>query len=175
MLTAIKINLQSSERFKDRVPGGHHAENIRIVEDALQQVRRLALALRPSMLDDLGLAPALRWMAEQSATRNGFTTQFHIARLPDRLAPDIEVACFRIVQEALTNIVRYAQTTLVASDDGAAGLLEMRKCGARTVAQDEESCVVYGMPKEAVKRGAVEKTLPLSAIGREIMLQLSRC
>lgn len=113
LLTAIKINLQSSERFKDRVPGEHHAENIRIVEDALQQVRRLALALRPSMLDDLGLAPALRWMAEQSATRNGFTTQFHIARLPDRLAPDIEVACFRIVQEALTNIARYAQARQV--------------------------------------------------------------
>ena len=113
LLTAIKINLQSSERFKDQVPGEHNAENIRIVEDALQQVRRLALALRPSMLDDLGLLPALRWMAEQSATRNGFAVTFYIDRLPDRLAPDIEVACFRIVQEALTNIARYAQAKLV--------------------------------------------------------------
>lgn len=113
LLTAIKINLQSSERFKDRVPSEHQAENIRIVEDALQQVRRLALALRPSMLDDLGLVPALRWMTEQSAMRNDFTAQFYIARLPDRLAADIEVACFRIVQEALTNIARYARAKLV--------------------------------------------------------------
>jgi two-component system chemotaxis response regulator CheB len=49
----------------------------------------------------------------------------------------------------------------------------MRQAGARTVAQDEESCVVYGMPKEAVKRGGVEKTVPLTAIGREIMQQLA--
>jgi two-component system chemotaxis response regulator CheB len=59
-------------------------------------------------------------------------------------------------------------------DDGAAGLLEMRKAGARTVAQDEQSCVVYGMPKEAVKRGAVEKTVPLNAIDKEILQQLAR-
>ena len=58
-------------------------------------------------------------------------------------------------------------------DDGAAGLLEMRHAGARTVGQDEASCVVYGMPKEAVKRGAVEKTVPLGLIAREIMAQSS--
>ena len=53
-------------------------------------------------------------------------------------------------------------------DDGAAGLLEMRRAGARTLAQNEETCVVYGMPKEAVKRGAVEKTIPLEGVAAEI-------
>jgi two-component system chemotaxis response regulator CheB len=48
----------------------------------------------------------------------------------------------------------------------------MRKAGARTVAQDEDSCVVYGMPKEAVKRGAVERTVALKAMDREILQQL---
>jgi two-component system chemotaxis response regulator CheB len=48
----------------------------------------------------------------------------------------------------------------------------MRKAGAQTVAQDEESCVVFGMPKEAIKRGGVVKTVTLTAIAREIMLQL---
>ena len=56
-------------------------------------------------------------------------------------------------------------------DDGAAGLLEMRNAGARTIAQDEETCVVYGMPKEAVKCGAVERSVPLSSIGREILFE----
>ena len=42
----------------------------------------------------------------------------------------------------------------------------------RTLAQDEESCVVFGMPKEAIKRGGVEKTIALNAIGREIMQQM---
>ena len=107
-LTAIKINLQLGERFKERAPGDLYQENIRIVEDALQQVRTLATALRPSMLDDLGLAPALKWMAEQSASRGGFEVQFHHERSLERLAPEIETACFRIVQEALTNISRHA-------------------------------------------------------------------
>jgi two-component system chemotaxis response regulator CheB len=58
-------------------------------------------------------------------------------------------------------------------DDGAAGLLEMRQAGAQTAAQDEESCVVFGMPKEALKRGGAQKTLALSAIARELMQQLA--
>jgi two-component system, chemotaxis family, protein-glutamate methylesterase/glutaminase len=56
-------------------------------------------------------------------------------------------------------------------NDGAAGLLEMRQVGARTVAQDEATCVVYGMPKEAVKCGAVEKSMPLDEISREIAFE----
>jgi two-component system chemotaxis response regulator CheB len=57
-------------------------------------------------------------------------------------------------------------------DDGATGLLEMRKAGASTLAQDEQTSVVYGMPKEAVKRGAVEKIAPLGAIAQEILQYL---
>jgi two-component system chemotaxis response regulator CheB len=49
-------------------------------------------------------------------------------------------------------------------DDGARGLLEMREAGARTFAQDEESCVVFGMPKEAIKRNAVDYIVGLDRI-----------
>jgi two-component system chemotaxis response regulator CheB len=48
--------------------------------------------------------------------------------------------------------------------DGAAGLLEMKNAGAETVAQNEETCVVFGMPKEAIKLGAATKVLPLELI-----------
>jgi signal transduction histidine kinase len=112
-LTAIKINLQSAELFKDQNPAELNAENIRIVEDAIQQIRRISLALRPSMLDDLGLVPAIRWLAEQTAVRAGFVVHFDIDRQLERLLPEIETACFRIVQEALTNIVKYANATEV--------------------------------------------------------------
>jgi signal transduction histidine kinase len=112
-LTAIKINLQLGERLKDKPLEELNRENIRIVEDALQQVRRLATTLRPSMLDDLGLPAALQWITEQSANRSGFAVNFHHVRAQPRLAPDIETACFRIVQEALTNIARHAQATQV--------------------------------------------------------------
>lgn len=112
-LTAIKINLQSFGRFPNQSPADLLAENIRIVDDVLQQVRSLALALRPSVLDDLGLVPALRWISEQTAHRTGLTVAFETSVEPARLTPDIETACFRITQEALTNVVRYAQATHV--------------------------------------------------------------
>lgn len=54
-------------------------------------------------------------------------------------------------------------------DDGAKGMLEMKQAGAKTIAQDERTCVVYGMPAEAVKAGAVDKSLPLDAIAAEVL------
>ena len=91
--------------------------------------------------------------------------------LVNRHRPSVDVLFRSVAKCAGANALGVIMTGM--GDDGAAGLLEMRNVGARTVAQDEESCVVYGMPKEAVKRGAVEKLIPLSAIGREIMLQLA--
>ena len=90
--------------------------------------------------------------------------------LVNRHRPSVDVLFRSVAKCAGANALGVIMTGM--GDDGAAGLLEMRTAGARTVAQDEESCVVYGMPKEAVKRGGVEKTVPLQAISREIMAQL---
>jgi two-component system chemotaxis response regulator CheB len=54
-------------------------------------------------------------------------------------------------------------------DDGAKGMLEMKEAGARTIAQDERSCVVFGMPNEAIKRGAVDRVIPLENIAAEVL------
>jgi len=54
-------------------------------------------------------------------------------------------------------------------DDGANGMLEMKQAGAYTVAQDEASCVVFGMPQEAIKRGGVNLVIPLERIAREVL------
>ena len=54
-------------------------------------------------------------------------------------------------------------------DDGARGMLEMKQAGANTIAQDEASSVVFGMPKEAIKTGAVDKILPLQSIAGAIL------
>ena len=91
--------------------------------------------------------------------------------LVNRHRPSVDVLFRSVAKCAGANALGVIMTGM--GDDGAAGLLEMRQAGARTVGQDEASCVVYGMPKEAVKRGAVEHTVPLNAIGREIMQQLS--
>jgi PAS domain S-box-containing protein len=123
-LTAIKINLQSQQRHFSGEPSVLFAENIRIVEQALQHVRGLALALRPSMLDDLGLVSALRWLTDQTRQRHGMDIQLRVSDKLGRLGPDLETAVFRIVQEALTNIERHAaaskvEVTADIAEDGA--------------------------------------------------------
>jgi two-component system chemotaxis response regulator CheB len=84
-----------------------------------------------------------------------------------RHRPSVDVLFRSVANCAGANALGVIMTGM--GDDGAAGLLEMRKAGAHTLAQDEATCVVYGMPKEAVKLGAVERTVPLEAIGREIL------
>jgi len=54
-------------------------------------------------------------------------------------------------------------------DDGARGMLEMKQAGAYNLAQDEKSCVVFGMPNEAIKRDAVDKIVPLNSIAAEVL------
>jgi two-component system chemotaxis response regulator CheB len=92
--------------------------------------------------------------------------------LVNRHRPSVDVLFRSAAKAAGANALGIIMTGM--GDDGAAGLLEMRKAGAHTLAQDEQSCVVYGMPKEAVKRGAVEKSVALNAIDKEILQQLDR-
>ena len=112
-LTAVKINLMSPSSVEGREPTAMEAENIRIVEDALQQVRRIALALRPSMLDDLGLEAALNWLVQSATANRDLVVNLECRMASERIAPEIETACFRIVQESLTNIRRHAQAKQV--------------------------------------------------------------
>jgi PAS domain S-box-containing protein len=113
-LTAVKINLQAMQRLSHTsslaIP---LAESMDIIEQAIQQVRNLSLDLRPSMLDDLGLLATLRWYLDRQAKWAGFITQF-TADPPDMQLPsNLETVCFRLVQEALTNVMRHAQAQRV--------------------------------------------------------------
>jgi signal transduction histidine kinase len=75
------------------------------------QLRRLSRELRPTILDDLGLAPALEWLAQGVADRTGLAIT--VVAPFDRLSPGVETAVYRIVQEALTNVVRHARASKV--------------------------------------------------------------
>ena len=79
------------------------------------------------------------------------------------------------MQSMAKSVGRYGIGVMLSGmgSDGAAGMLAMRQAGARTIAQDEASCVVYGMPKEAFERGGVEQVLPLQKIAGEIIELLS--
>jgi two-component system chemotaxis response regulator CheB len=82
--------------------------------------------------------------------------------LVSRHRPSVDVLFRSVAQAAGPNAVGVIMTGMGA--DGALGLLEMRRAGAATIAQDETSCVVFGMPKEAIARGSVEEVLPLEQI-----------
>jgi len=81
--------------------------------------------------------------------------------------PSVDVLFTSVAKAAGPNAIGIILTGMGA--DGAKGLLEMKKAGAKTIAQDEASCVVFGMPKEAIKLGAVDKILPLQKIPEEVM------
>jgi signal transduction histidine kinase len=103
MLTAIRLTL-GTLAGKD-----HVAEAIGLVDEAIDEVRSLALALRPSSLDDFGLVAALRGYLQRQAQRTGIDLSLEVGPgLEQRLPPPIETACFRLVQEALTNVARHS-------------------------------------------------------------------
>ena len=87
----------------------------------------------------------------------------------NRHRPSVDVLFRSVAKSAGANALGVIMTGM--GDDGAAGLAEMRNAGARTLAQDEDSCVVFGMPKEAIRRGGVERSVPLQGIAAEIMKQ----
>lgn len=84
-----------------------------------------------------------------------------------RHRPSVDVLFRSAAQYAGPNALGIIMTGM--GDDGANGLLEMRRAGARTLAQSEESCIVFGMPKEAIERGAAERVVHLDRIQGEIM------
>jgi two-component system chemotaxis response regulator CheB len=97
--------------------------------------------------------------------------QYHVevvgGPLINRHRPSVDVLFRSVAKFAGKNAVGFILTGM--GDDGARGLLEMHETGAQTVAQDEKSCVVFGMPKEAIVLGAADKVMSLALIPAEIM------
>ena len=107
VLTAVKINLQTVGRKLDLQFRSDLTDAVASVDQAMERVRDLALDLRPAVLDDLGLPTALRWYAHRFARDTGIEVHFSAHGAP-RLEAALETACFRVAQEALTNVLRHA-------------------------------------------------------------------
>jgi two-component system sensor histidine kinase UhpB len=95
-------------------------ESLAVIDRVLEQVHDISLNLRPSILDDLGLEPALRWFTKRQAALVGLKARFHADPLEQRLDPIIETECFRVAQGALTVELRKeaGQLHLRVRDDG---------------------------------------------------------
>lgn len=114
-LTALKITLQMSLRMPPEQMKAALVNAQTRVGELLSQVREMSLDLRPAMLDDLGLLPALLWHFDRYKTQTDITVQFkHNGLEGRRFVSEMETAAYRIVQEALTNVARHAAVKEVA-------------------------------------------------------------
>lgn len=119
-LTAIGLGLRSVSTLMDRNPE-KAKQNLRKVEmlssNALDELQRLIANLRPAHLDDLGLAPALRWYVNEVRPHINFELKLRVNNESDRKLPDpVKIATYRIVQEAITNTLKHAQADNMVID-----------------------------------------------------------
>jgi signal transduction histidine kinase len=112
ILTALRVELGNLEKLRlgsDKEFREHLDDAKGLAAQSLQSVRNLAAGLRPSILDDLGLGPALEWQAREFSRRTGIPVEVQRDGLPPEL-PDRHRTClYRVVQEALTNCARHAE------------------------------------------------------------------
>jgi signal transduction histidine kinase len=115
VLTAIKLELAELERLVAGSPTGTAAARraAELTGRALQSIRATARGLRPAVLDDLGFVPALRTLAEEFAGRTGVAVDLQAAPLDRNPGPEVQVALYRVLQEALTNVARHAAAARV--------------------------------------------------------------
>jgi PAS domain S-box-containing protein len=116
-LTATKIRLQGllhsehDPRFDAQL-----AQCVELIDTSLAQLRSLTRGLRPPLLDELGLIAALRALTTQNGRMNGMTVHFGHNDVDRRLPEEIEIACYRVAQESLTNIIKHAHATEASVD-----------------------------------------------------------
>jgi signal transduction histidine kinase len=115
-LTALIIGLDTTSlalSVNSQDAGERLSATRSIAEGLLKEIKRIISDLRPSLLDDLGLVPAIAWYGEQRLKPLGIKFAFEGNALADRLPPSMETVLFRIVQEAITNIIRHANASSV--------------------------------------------------------------
>jgi signal transduction histidine kinase len=116
MLTALRLELGNLVELRE-APGPGFAERLaetkELAEKAMRLVRDLAMGIRPAMLDDLGLAPALQWQAREFARHNGIPAVVEIDGDLENLSEELRTCVYRVTQESLTNCARHARASSV--------------------------------------------------------------
>jgi two-component system, NarL family, sensor histidine kinase UhpB len=111
-LASLLVRQRVAERAPDAESLQRTMADLRaLTSEALEGVRRMALELRPTMLDDLGLVAAVEAFARQFSHRTGIRVDVTMTRRPERLPPEAELVAFRVVQEALSNVARHSSAS----------------------------------------------------------------
>jgi signal transduction histidine kinase len=129
MLTALRMELMGLQELRTASEDqfGEHLEGAkRLAEQSLRALRDMAMGLRPSMLDDLGLGSAVQWQARQFAKHTGIPVNVQIDGIPPQLPEALRTCIYRVVQEALTNCARHAKARSIDVAIGAqAGVISV--------------------------------------------------
>jgi len=150
-LTSILLELRSLEEAGSTEEARAAATQLRrLVTETLQDVRRLALELRPKALDDFGLVPAIERLAGAFSEQTGIRVDFETALPDERLPSEVETALYRIVQEALTNVAKHAQArhvsvTLSRKDTSVTAVIEDDGRGFEAAGTDGAGLGLVGM------------------------------
>ncbi|HEY2353741.1 MAG TPA: GAF domain-containing sensor histidine kinase [Gaiellaceae bacterium] len=151
-LTSILLGLRGLEGVQDETELATAVGEVReLVRSTLQDVRRLAVELRPKALDDFGLVAALERLTDNFAEHTGIAVEF-VPNLPGdgRFPPEVETALYRLVQESLTNIVKHAQAksvsiVLTRRSDSVSVIVEDDGVGFEPDRQDGDGIGLLGM------------------------------
>ena len=112
--SAVKMEVGMLREGADDVARGRLDHVLKLVDGGIRGIRRVMHDLRPALLDDLGLLPAIRSLADDVRERGALTVDTDLPARPPRLSADAELALFRAAQEALANVVRHAEASHVA-------------------------------------------------------------
>lgn len=134
LLTGLRFQLESA---REAGPNRAVDQALTITDELLRSVRAITLQLRPRLLDDLGLRPALEWHVNVFRNQTGIDVELELSLPERRFGADLEIAVFRMVQEALTNVARHsgagAASVTVTADDAALHVeVSDRGCGFDT-------------------------------------------
>ncbi len=134
-----------------------------------REMRLLVFELRPSILQQEGLAAALQARLEAVEGRGGLVTDV-VPRSPsDQYAPSADRMMVSVAEASGPAALGVVLTGM--GKDGSEGALAIKKRRGQCLAESEESAVIFGMPQEAIRTGAVDKVLPLSKMAAEIALR----
>jgi signal transduction histidine kinase len=156
----------AAQRCKTALPEAAEklARALQILDEGVEMKRRIIEELRPTLLDNLGISSALDWQVRQTCERAGLTCELNLADL--ELPPDVAIAIYRIVQEALTNIVKYASARsvdveLLGDDEGVS--LIVHDDGAGLPAGVESSRLSHGIAGMRQRVRALDGTFKISS------------
>lgn len=181
-LTAIKLLLEADDTSAKKDGSHPVAQAHDLVDDLLDQVRRLSLDLRPAMLDDLGLWPTLKWHVERFEAYTGVQVEASERNVDGQSLPSsVETTAYRIVQEALTNVARHARTDRVQLDlalEAHELQIDIRDRGVgfplQQIATERASTGLTGMRERAELLGGTLEIASTPGAGTHVTCRLPR-